>query len=98
MLSSLFLATAQLFHSVVSLLSLAVLVRVVLSWVRPSPPPGLIRSLIQGLYGVVDPALYAIRRRLPWLVVSGLDLTPVVVILGLQFADTLITGTLLGLA
>ena len=98
MLSSLSVASAQLVHTVISLLSAAVLVRVVLSWVRPSPPPGLVRTLIQGLYGLVDPILMGIRRRLPWLSIRGLDLTPVAVLLGLEFADTLITGTLLGLA
>ncbi len=98
MYASLFLALAQLVHAVLSLFTVAVLIRVVLSWIRPDPPPGPVRALLAGLYGLVDPILAWVRRRLPFVVIGGLDLSPVVVILGLQFLDTFLTGTLVALA
>lgn len=97
-MSSLFLASAQLVHGVISLFTMALLVRVVLSWVRPNPPPGFVRTLLQGLYGVTDPVLTAVRTRLPFTVVGGLDLSPILILFLLQFADTFLTGTLMSLA
>lgn len=97
-MSSLFLASAQLVHGIITLFTTALLVRVVLSWIRPNPGPGLIRTLIQGLYGITDPVLLTIRQKLPFTVVGGLDLSPIVVLLALQFTDTFLTGTLLDLA
>ena len=99
MLSSLFLAAAQAAHTLISLFSTAILARVVLSWFRPSPRPGsLAYTLLSALYAVTDPPLAWIRRVLPMLVVSGMDFTPIVLIVGLRFTDTFVTGTLLQLA
>lgn len=98
MLSSLFLASAQLVHGLLSLYATAVIVRVLLSWVRPSPGRGVVRSLLVALYRITDPPLDAVRRVLPWLVVAGIDLTPILVIAAVHFTDTFVTGTLLHLA
>jgi len=98
MLGPLFVASAQLIHTLLSLATLLVLVRVVLSWIRPSPPQGVLRSLLVALYALVDPVLYKTRSLLPFLIVGSIDLTPIALILGLQFTDTVLTGTLMRLA
>ena len=74
------------------------LARILLSWVNPSPPPGIVRSLVNGVYQLTDPVLDRARQWLPFLVVGGLDLTPIAVFFGIQFADTFLTGSLMRLA
>src|SRR5947199_7934745 len=58
----------------------------VLSWVSPDPRNPIVRFI----YGVTEPVLYQVRRRLPFVIVGGLDLSPIVVILAIMFAQTVI--------
>jgi YggT family protein len=91
---------AALAFAVVSLLKLtvwiyiiAILVRVVISWVNPygtrHPASDLLASL-------TDPMLYRARRLLP--PVSGLDLAPMVVSIALYLAVILLVRPLYGVA
>ena len=98
MLTTLFLASAQLIHAVLSMATMLILARVVLSWVQPNPGPGFVRSALIALYALTDPVLHKVRSLLPFLVVGGLDLTPIALFLGIQFTDTFVTGTLMRLA
>lgn len=91
-------ATAQLVHAVLQLAWFLLLARIVLSWVNPSPPPGLVRSVIGGIYRLTDPVLDRARQALPFLVVGGLDLTPIAVFFAIRFTDTFLTGSLMQLA
>lgn len=55
--------------------------RIVISWLNPDP----YNRIVQILFSLTDPALGAIRRRLPgffWS--SGIDFTPLVLIMLLQ--------------
>jgi YggT family protein len=59
------------------------LARVIISWVNPDP----YSRVVQILLGLTDPALNAVRRRLPsffWS--SGLDFTPLIVMLLISVA------------
>jgi YggT family protein len=91
------LATANLVHAVFQLAWFVLLARIVLSWVRPDPPPGIVRSLVNAVYTLTDPVLDRARRLLPFLVVQGIDLTPIAVFLGLGFLDRFVTSSLLQL-
>jgi len=62
----------------INLYSLVVLVAVVMSWVQ-LPPSNPIAQLV---YAVTEPLLRPIRRALPPM--SGLDFSPMVLLLGLQ--------------
>ena len=60
-----------------------IVIRVLVSWINPDP----YNPLVQFLRGVTDPAIDALRRILPpffWS--SGLDFTPLVMIILLQVA------------
>lgn len=70
------------------------LARILFSWIRPNPGPGIVRTVIEGIYGVTDPVLTRVRRALPFLVVGGLDLSPIALFLGIGFLDTFLTRTL----
>jgi YggT family protein len=71
-----------------------IIVGAVLSWVSPDPRNPIVRFI----YGVTEPVLYQVRRRLPFVIVGGLDLSPIVVILAIMFAQTVIVQTLYRLA
>ena len=58
-----------------------VLIRVVISWINPDPH----NPIVQFLRGVTDPAIDAVRRIVPsFLWSTGLDFTPLILILFLQ--------------
>jgi len=71
-----------------------ILIGAVLSWVSPDPRNPIVRFI----YGVTEPLLYQVRRRLPFVVVGGLDLSPIVVILGITFVRMVIVEPLHRLA
>jgi YggT family protein len=54
-----------------------VIIAVLLTWVNPDP----YNSIVRFLRGVTEPVFYQIRRRLPFVVISGIDLSPIVVLL-----------------
>ena len=64
-----------------------VLIRVVISWINPDPH----NPIVQFLRGVTDPAIEAVRRIVPsFLWSTGLDFTPLILILFLQAVITLL--------
>ena len=71
----------RLVSSVVQVYMWIVIVRVLVSWISPDP----YNPIVQFLRGVTDPVLDGIRRVLPRFFWStGLDFTPLVLILLLQ--------------
>ena len=63
----------------IDLYSLVVLVAVILSWIRLDRR----NSLAAIVYGLTEPVLGPIRQALP--PIGGLDLSPMVLLIGLQF-------------
>ena len=59
--------------------SFLIIARVVLSWVNPNPRNPLVAIIDR----TTEPALLPVRRILP--AFSGIDLSPLVVLLGVQF-------------
>lgn len=74
----LLIAIAQLVDLVFSVYIWGILIQAVLSWVNP----GVYNPVTSVLYSLTEPLLRPVRRHLPPL--GGLDLSPLVVILGLQ--------------
>ena len=71
----------RLVSSVVQVYMWIVIVRVLVSWISPDP----CNPIVQFLRGVTDPVLDGVRRVLPRFFWStGLDFTPLVLILLLQ--------------
>ncbi len=55
--------------------------RVILSWF-PANPHGIFGQISQVIYQITDPVLLPVRRALP--LVGPLDLSPIVVVIGLS--------------
>jgi YggT family protein len=69
-----------------------VIISALLSFVRPDPH----NPIVQILYRLTEPALDFIRRKMPFVVFSGVDLSPLVIILGLQLLDNFMMRAILG--
>lgn len=73
-------------HLLLSYFFWAVLIRVILSWVAPDPYNPIVRLVAE----ITEPVMAPARKILPPM--GGLDLSPVLVLLGLQFLMILFGG------
>ena len=64
-----------------------------LSFVRPDPH----NPVVQTLYRLTEPVFSFIRKKLPFVVMGGIDLSPLVIIIGLQLIDIIIRNVLFGI-
>ena len=80
---------AELLGLLLNIYMFSILIQVVLSWVNPNAD----NPAVSLLYSINEPLLAPARRLIPPL--SGLDLSPVVVLLGLQLAKMLLLPPLL---
>ncbi|HSB68790.1 MAG TPA: YggT family protein [Candidatus Methylomirabilis sp.] len=70
-----------------------VIARALISWVNPDPW----NPIVQFLYRATEPVLAPIRRRLPtWR--TGIDFSPLIVILAIYFVQGFVVDTLKDLA
>ena len=91
-MSALIYAIVQTLHTVMNLYMWIVIITALLSFVRPDPH----NPVVQILYRLTEPVLSFIRRKMPFVVFSGVDLSPLVVILGLQLLDNFMMRAVLG--
>ena len=73
----------DIINSLLNIYMWVIIVRVLISWINPDP----YNPIVQFLRSVTDPAIEGLRRILPkFLWSTGLDFTPLVLILLLQVA------------
>ena len=70
-----------------------IIARALLTWVNPDPYNPIVRFL----YNVTEPVLEWVRSRVP-VVFGGLDLSPLLVLLGIVFLQRFLVSTLFDLA
>ena len=93
MVSNLLNALANLVSLVLTVYLWIIIARALLSWVNPDP----FNPIVRFLYRVTEPVLRPIRHRLPTLGM-GLDLSPLVVILGIYVLQSFLVDSLRDLA
>ena len=81
-----------LLRSIVTLYIWIIVIASFLSFVRPDPN----NPVVQVLYRLTEPAFAFVRKKLPFVVMSGIDLSPLVIIFGLQFIDIVVRNILFG--
>jgi len=91
-MNALIYAIVQTLHTVINLYIWIVIIAALLSFVRPDP----YNPIVQILYRLTEPVMGFIRRKMPFVVLSGIDLSPLVVILALQLIDNFMMRALLG--
>jgi YggT family protein len=91
-MNALIYSIVQLLHTVINVYIWIVIIAALLSFVRPDPS----NPIVQILYRLTEPVYGFIRKKMPFLVMGGIDLSPLVIILGLQFLDTFMMRAFLG--
>ncbi|MBA1421323.1 MAG: YggT family protein [Epsilonproteobacteria bacterium] len=81
-----------LLRSIATLYIWVIIIASFLSFVRPDPN----NPIVQVLYRLTEPVFAFIRKKLPFVVMGGIDLSPLVIIFGLQFIDIIIRNILFG--
>ncbi len=92
-MSALIFAIVQLIHSVISLYIWIIIISAVLSFVQPDPR----NPIVDILNRLTQPVFAFVRQKMPFVVFSGIDLSPIVIIFGLQFIDTLMMRSVMAI-
>jgi len=91
-MNALIYALVQTFHSVINLYIWIIIIAALISFVRPDP----YNPIVQILHRLTEPVFNFIRQKMPFVIFSGIDLSPLLVILGLQLVDNFMMRALLG--
>lgn len=75
-------ALGQILHMGLNIYIWVIIIQALLSWVRPDP----YNPIVQILYKLSAPAYNLVRGRIKT-VFGGVDLTPLIIVLALQFLD-----------
>jgi YggT family protein len=89
-LANFILAVAFVLNSVLSIYFWLVIISALLSWVNPDPYNPIVRAL----RSLTEPVFYKIRSMLPFVMVGGLDLSPIILLLGIKFAQIFVVQSL----
>jgi len=89
--SSFIKALAQLIHLVIQLYIFVLIIRAVISWMGNVPP----NPLIYILRRLTDPVFRLVHRFVPFAIVGGIDISPILIIIVLYFIDNVVSGALL---
>ncbi|WP_456392129.1 YggT family protein [Nitratifractor sp.] len=95
-MSALIYALVSVIHTVINLYIWMIIIAALLSFVQPNPSNPTVRSIIRGLYRLTEPAFAWVRRKMPFVLVGGIDLSPIVILLALQFLDTFLLKLVYG--
>ncbi len=90
---SIVLGLGGIIHSLITIYIWVVIIAALISWVRPDP----YNPIVQILGRLTDP-VYALLRRRVQTVFNGIDLAPIIIIIGLQIIDVIFVNLLNGLA
>ncbi|MDA8404684.1 MAG: YggT family protein [Desulfobacteraceae bacterium] len=86
-------ALAEVIDIGLTLFMWIVVAHAILSWVRPDPFNPIVRFIGQ----VTEPLLYQIRRRIPT-VFGGIDIAPMIILLGVVFLRIFLVDSLMRLS
>lgn len=93
-LGNILLALGMVLKAILNLYFWLVIVSAIISWFRVDPHNQIVRLL----RAVTEPVFYRIRRLLPFTYIHGIDFSPVVVLLIIQFLEFALVHTILDFA
>lgn len=91
LMSNLIYGIAMVLKAILSLYFWVVIIATLLTWVRPDPYNPIVRTL----NALTEPVFYRVRKWLPFTYMSGVDLSPVVVLLAIQLLEYVVIRTLM---
>ncbi len=93
-LSNFLMAIAEILNALLSIYFWIIIISAILSWVNPDPYNPVVRIL----RNLTEPVLYRVRSWLPFTMLGGIDLSPIVVLLGIQFIKVFLVQSLTQIA
>ncbi len=85
---------ASLLNFILQAYMFVIIGRAIISWVNPDPYNPIVRTL----HNLTEPVLYRVRKALPFTYTSGLDLSPLVVMLAIMFLQSFLVRSIAQLA
>ena len=83
-------AVAMILGSLLNLYFWIVIIAAVLTWVRPDPYNPIVRTL----RALTEPVFYRVRKWLPFTYITGMDFSPVVVLLSIELFNRIVVASL----
>lgn len=84
-------AIATVVGALLNLYFWVVVVSALLTWVRPDPYNPIVRTLRT----LTEPVYYRIRKILPFTYASGIDFSPIIVLLAIELVNRIIVASML---
>ena len=81
--------TAQILKIVLELYMWVIIIRALLSWVNPDP----YNPIVQFLNSITEPVLYRVRQLMP-MSGTGIDFSPMIVILAIIFLQSFLVNSI----
>ncbi len=94
LLANILIGLAKITGGLITIYTWVIIISALISWVRPDPYNPIVRTL----RALTEPVLYRVRRKLPFVYAAGIDFSPIVVILLLQFINIALVRSLLEFA
>ena len=88
-MNTILISILEFINLVISLYIWVVIIAALISWVQPNPYNPIVRFL----WGVTEPIYAFIRRYIPTNF-GGIDIAPIILILGLEFIQILISNVI----
>lgn len=92
-MANIIMGLGGILHSLITIYIWVLIIAALLSWVRPDPN----NPIVQILYRLTEPVYALVRRYIPT-VFNGIDLAPLVVIVGLNIIDVVFINLLQSIA
>ncbi len=92
-MNALLFAIVQLLHTIIHVYIWIIIISALMSFIRPDP----YNQIVQAIYKLTEPLFAFVRKTFPFVVISGIDLSPVVILLSLQFIDVFMMRLVYGM-
>lgn len=89
-LANVILAIAQVANALLSIYFWVIVASVVISWINLSP----YHPLVVAVRKATEPALYRIRKYLPFTLMGNIDFSPMVLMIIVQLINTIVVNSL----
>ena len=77
-------------HLIITIYIWIIIISAIFSFLQVDPR----QPLVEVIEKVTQPAFTFIRQKMPWVVISRVDLSPIVLLVGLQFIDNILIGSI----
>jgi len=93
LISGIMVAILNVIHSLIFTYIILIIIASVLSFIKVDP----YNPIVSTIHRLTQPTFQFMRQKFPFLIISGIDLSPIVIIIVLQLLDTFLTQIVVGI-